>query len=591
MRKFTKGLLMTLVASAMSVGASAQVALDAWEQVGDADGFEGYFRVINVGYLNARGTGVMNVTSPNTAQPQAKQIDAITMPGTVMYINASREEGDIPTPESGYNDYKEGDYVVFNLRSQAVDASAAVYSPMVQTMKKGFAGSLKTMNRVYGWNLTQDELDEALNKMFFFMKMYLEKTEDSQGNTAFYLKSTTPDPRPLANLLKEKGIEVPSGTRPDTEWLWDEMFDNVKAYCDEAGEDQLWTEWEYFFDYELSDYTNRIHMGHTYYLIGGHVKTNFRTHTQKFDMGPVAGEFISFANENKVDYPYSGYTPEIEVAGDFSKWYLEPIVPGTETETTNYFALNSYVEGLDGHFYQTLYTDFPMEIVDNGDNTVRVWGIQNGPELGTFGSVQPNPGDIVGYVVTKEYTGVVPARTPVVVECKTTAFVNNLLNPAIDEPYLEEDLNKAIQDETDRSFLRGIFFPSDFDANSPTSADNNDEFIYYIRPVNEIGAIADGTAIKRVQLRVFNKGKNTLNPLGFFKYNGKTVKANQAFMILEEDQAYANSIRIVDEDFLLGISEVNTENTQDNVIYDIQGRRVMNPTKGLYIVNGKKMVK
>ena len=62
-------------------------------------------------------------------------------------------------------------------------------------------------------------------------------------------------------------------------------------------------------------------------------------------------------------------------------------------------------------------------------------------------------------------------------------------------------------------------------------------------------------------------------------------------MILDEDQAYANSIRIVDEDFLLGISEVNTENTQDNVIYDIQGRRVMNPTKGLYIVNGKKMVK
>ena len=61
-------------------------------------------------------------------------------------------------------------------------------------------------------------------------------------------------------------------------------------------------------------------------------------------------------------------------------------------------------------------------------------------------------------------------------------------------------------------------------------------------------------------------------------------------MILSEDQAYANSIRIVDEDFLLGISEVNTENTQDNVIYDIQGRRVMNPTKGLYIVNGKKMV-
>ncbi len=576
---------MTLVATAMSSGAMAQVALDDWDSyLLDVDGFEGYFRVINVGYLNERGTGVMNVTSPTTAQPQATQLDAITMPGTVMYIKADVEEGHVPNPGSGYNDYKDGDFVVSHLRSQAVDASAQVYSPMARTMKAGFTGSLKTMNRLYQWGLSNEEMEAAIDEMFFFTKMYLERTTDSQGKTAFYLKSTTPDPRPLAKILTEKGIEVPSGTRPDTEWLWDELFDNVKTYCDEFGQDQLWTEWEYFFEYELADYTNRIHMGHTYYLIGGHVKTNFRTHTQKFDMGPVAGEFISFANENKVDYPYTGYTPEIEVAGDFSKWYLEPIYPGTQTQTTNYFALNSYIQGLDGHFYQTLYTDFPMEIVNNGDNTVRVWGIENGPQLGTFGSVQPNPGDIVGYVVTKEYKGKVPARTPVVVECKSTSFTNNLLNPDIDQPCVEEELNKAIQEETDRSFLRGIFFASEFDSNSPVSADNNDQFIYHIRPTDA------GTSVSRKVLRVFNSGKNTLNPLGFFKYNGKTVKPNQAFMILSEDQAYANSIRIVDEDFLLGITEVTTEKAENNTIYDIQGRQVSNPVKGLYIVNGKKMV-
>ena len=27
----------------------------------------------------------------------------------------------------------------------------------------------------------------------------------------------------------------------------------------------------------------------------------------------------------------------------------------------------------------------------------------------------------------------------------------------------------------------------------------------------------------------------------------------------------------------------------DAVVYDLQGRRVVNPTKGLYIVNGKKV--
>ena len=40
-----------------------------------------------------------------------------------------------------------------------------------------------------------------------------------------------------------------------------------------------------------------------------------------------------------------------------------------------------------------------------------------------------------------------------------------------------------------------------------------------------------------------------------------------------------------------GISTVKTDaDTKDAVIYDLQGRRVMQPTKGLFIVNGKKVV-
>ena len=30
--------------------------------------------------------------------------------------------------------------------------------------------------------------------------------------------------------------------------------------------------------------------------------------------------------------------------------------------------------------------------------------------------------------------------------------------------------------------------------------------------------------------------------------------------------------------------------TEDNIYYDLQGRRVLYPTKGLYIVNGKKVI-
>ena len=40
-----------------------------------------------------------------------------------------------------------------------------------------------------------------------------------------------------------------------------------------------------------------------------------------------------------------------------------------------------------------------------------------------------------------------------------------------------------------------------------------------------------------------------------------------------------------------GIAEVNKAEKSSNVVYDIQGRIVSNPTKGLYIVNGKKVIK
>ncbi len=567
MRKFTKGLLLTFVATAMSVGANGQ-ALD------------GYYRAINVGYFNERGTGVMNVSSPTTAQPKAKPADAVTMPGTVLYVNASPIDQE--DPDRPYVDVNPEDLRVDNLRAQAVDASAAVYGQMVGMMKIGLGGGLSYANSHNGWGLTSEECEEVLEEMFDFMQMYIEPTTDSEGNNAYYIKSTTPDARPLADLLVERGIYEDSEQL--SEDLWNMMYSNVKDYCDETDNEQFWTEWEYFFEYELSGYTNRIHMGHTYYLIGGHVKTNFFTHTQKFDMGPVEGEFISFANNNTVDYPVTGYTPEIEIAGDFAKWYLEEIVPGTETTGTNYFALDAFVEGLDGHYYQTIYTDFPMDIVNNGDNTVRVWGIAEGPKLGSFQSTPPTAGETVGYVTTIEYKNSVPARTPVVVECMSTAHVNNLLNPA-GSP-VEEDLNKAIQEETDRSFLRGIFFAEDFDATSSIPQDE-DEFQYKIRPVNGMGQPEVGTSVARKYVRVFNKGKNTLNPLGFFKYNGGTIIANRAFMILDDATASAN-IYIIDE--ITGISEVNAAEVENNQIYDIQGRIVNNPTKGLYIVNGKKMV-
>ena len=578
MRKFTKGLLMTFIASAVSLGSYAQ------------DAPNGYYRVINAGYLGAKGTGVINVTSPTTAQPQAKKADAITMPGTVLYIATQPIDPSLvvdPTPGLEYVDFTANDLLVNNLRSQAVDASAAVYGKMVETLRAGLTGSLSTLNSVNKWGLSDDQKKEIIEEMFSYMQMYLEPTKTKAGEDAWYLKSTTPNTRPLVQALGGNNTE---------ESLWEALLDGVKTFCDEKEQADLWLQWESFFHYSLGNYANRIHMGHTYYLIGGRVDTNFNTHTQIMNPGNGDGtEFISFANNNTVDYPVSGYDPEIQVAGDYAKWIIEEIVPGTEAEGSNYFGMDAFIKGNDGHYYGTLYVDFPMEIVNNGENTVRVWGIENAPvlsESGEFPSADPDESDglqpvVVGYVTTKEFEGTVPARTPVVIECMSKSHTQNFLQPAGDP--VEADVNKAIQEETDRSFLRGIFFSKSFEGD-PDGAQPDDEFYYCIRPLNDDGTVNKGTPIARKLIRVFNEGKNDKNPLGFFKYNGSTMKANRAFMILDESMANAN-IAIVDyETYADGISEVSTNKVENNTIYDIQGRIVNNPTKGLYIVNGKKMV-
>lgn len=75
--------------------------------------------------------------------------------------------------------------------------------------------------------------------------------------------------------------------------------------------------------------------------------------------------------------------------------------------------------------------------------------------------------------------------------------------------------------------------------------------------------------------------------IGFYHPNSNTLKANAAYIYIE-DGAAALSIRRegatdIEE------AEVAIDNEQSAIIYDLMGRRVENPTRGLYIINGKKV--
>ena len=86
---------------------------------------------------------------------------------------------------------------------------------------------------------------------------------------------------------------------------------------------------------------------------------------------------------------------------------------------------------------------------------------------------------------------------------------------------------------------------------------------------------------------------------GFYKVTSdRAIPAGKAYLQIptawlnEETASEARSVKLVfDDGESTGIDEVNRVESKEEVIYDLQGRRVKNPSKGIYIINGKKVVK
>lgn len=82
--------------------------------------------------------------------------------------------------------------------------------------------------------------------------------------------------------------------------------------------------------------------------------------------------------------------------------------------------------------------------------------------------------------------------------------------------------------------------------------------------------------------------------VGFYWANNQKVASNRAYLHTTYNvSAYSNArMTIVFDDEVTSIKNLTPAfNEGEEAIYDLQGRRVTQPTKGLYIVNGKKVIK
>lgn len=232
-----------------------------------------------------------------------------------------------------------------------------------------------------------------------------------------------------------------------------------------------------------------------------------------------------------------------------AKWYIEPV---------SAFNVKPTVGPYCGKYYTTYYVPFAFKLAGQVEKAYVITGIEA-------------DGRVMKEVIA-ETGGTVPAGTPVILECGSAEAADNQLIPS-GEPKLDNS-----SDYTGTNLLKGAYFC------------NQDGTITFDRNVGGTGTFNANnfTAYNANTMRVLGMGK-TSGLIGFFKNSGTAMKSNRAWLDISSYSG-ANALSI---DFTTGITELEKPVAEDDnpAIYDLSGRRVEGQLqKGIYIVNGKKML-
>ena len=495
----------------------------------------GYFRIRNA-HTRADGKQYVQVTGKYQAQPNQTADAVKTQPGSVIQLEAKWDNA-------------KNRYIVTTLRSQGVDVINGYLLKGIAMVKDKIYAKLKEkLTTLAPFAMVYLET-QVLNK--WDLDMHLEKTTTTNGAEAYYAYATVPSMQPIVDFYNNNGNLVKSGIEsalanyPDIrDGLKhnnaDEVWEAVEKYAVQALESRFGASSDLVILVKGYVKDKRINHGQTYYLMEGaidRVEENGKG-VNKYREGEAK---FNFCNNNATAW----YGPERPAVGDAAKWILELV----GEDNTNYFGVApaNKMKGKNGKYFTTLYTDFPMKVVDN----INAYIVES---IGTTGAEK-------GYAQCKKIASkndIIPAQTPIVLECETTASASNRLLP----------LANATPAPTN-NILKAVFF---------NEAKNTIE-----------------TAGKTVRVFNINPKPAVRNPLGFYRYSGTIIKGNRAFLLVDANASGSklDGYDMEEEGTADGIDEVTTatvETATNAVYYDLQGRRVDHPVRGIYIVNGKKVI-
>ena len=220
--------------------------------------------------------------------------------------------------------------------------------------------------------------------------------------------------------------------------------------------------------------------------------------------------------------------------------------PWPVDQADHYFGIKPDIHATaDDSYWSTIFAGFPMQPSASTTKMYTVCKVEN------------------GYAIIKEIEGgIVPKETPVLVRCGTEAPSGNKMTL----PNLSTTANLPA------NYLGGNWYCNDVTLDDDHYYDHRNVKAYNSSNMRMLGLTANGEA-------------------AFVKSNIKYLPANKCY--LSVSSSAPDELKIITyEDYITGIHELPAATVYDEqkVFFDLQGRRVTAPSKGLYIVNGKKVL-
>ena len=195
-----------------------------------------------------------------------------------------------------------------------------------------------------------------------------------------------------------------------------------------------------------------------------------------------------------------------------------------------------------------------MEMIDTEDNyfapqpTVEANGKYYTTFYAAFPSTILNPGDVKAYMVANVFedgtpylepidANVIPAGMPVLLEFNSQTGADNMFMPG--QASVPSGISLMEDSNLPKSKLKGTYFDDDTPYNEDTMLTLQEGFKFAVDP------------------------------------EANYMPANKAW---------------ADKTIITAITGIGNDAQDDNTIYDLMGRKVTNPTHGIYIQNGKKVV-